>query len=243
MNGTAPSWDSPGSIWLDRLQALLEVLLVSGLVSSLVAMLPFSFRGGVDLLALKDARVVAGFILLEAVIALSLVMLILRVRGETLESLGLRREGWISDALAGIGLVPVLFLTNIAVTIVVRTYWPHYFMDRNPLIEIVRTPPDLLLFLASGLFAGGIKEELQRAFVLVRFRKHLGGATIGLILWSIAFGAGHYVQGVQGAIAAGLFGLAFGILYLVRQSLIAPMVAHALYDVITLLGFWFFGRG
>jgi len=31
----------------------------------------------------------------------------------------------------------------------------------------------------------------------------------------------------------------FGLLYLWRRNLIAPMVAHALFDVITLLAVWY----
>ena len=65
---------------------------------------------------------------------------------------------------------------------------------------------------------------------------------LGLILWSFAFGAGHYLQGLQGAAAAGLFGLLFGIVYLARGSLVAPIVAHGSYDTAALLGYWFIKR-
>ena len=94
----------------------------------------------------------------------------------------------------------------------------------------------------AALFAGGVKEELQRAFVLVRFRDYLGGAKLGLVIWSVAFGAGHYLQGVQNAVAAGLFGLLFGAVYLARGSLVAPMVAHGAYDSLALLAYWFLRR-
>jgi membrane protease YdiL (CAAX protease family) len=100
----------------------------------------------------------------------------------------------------------------------------------------------LVLLIISVLIAGGIKEELQRAFILIRFRDHLGGARLGLVLWSIAFGAGHYVQGFQGMVIAGLFGLVFGTIYLLRGNLIAPMVSHGLYDMVALLGYWFLRR-
>jgi membrane protease YdiL (CAAX protease family) len=42
---------------------------------------------------------------------------------------------------------------------------------------------------------------------------------------------------------ATLFGLVFGLLYLMRGSLVAPMVAHGAYDTAALLLYWFAGRG
>jgi membrane protease YdiL (CAAX protease family) len=47
---------------------------------------------------------------------------------------------------------------------------------------------------------------------------------------SIAFGAGHYLQGWDAAIATGLLGLTWGILFLRRGSAIAPIVSHAGYN-------------
>ena len=49
--------------------------------------------------------------------------------------------------------------------------------------------------LLVAIVAGGMREEVQRAFLLHRFRADLGGAAIGLILTSVGFGIGHLVQG------------------------------------------------
>ena len=65
---------------------------------------------------------------------------------------------------------------------------------------------------------------------------------LGLIIWSVDFCAGLYLQGLQNAEAAGLFGLLFGAVYLARGSLVAPMVAHGAYDSLALLAYWFLRR-
>jgi len=62
------------SNWLDRLGAFLEVLLLSGVFSSFLAALPLSLRGSGREILLKDARIIAGFVLLEAVITLILLV-------------------------------------------------------------------------------------------------------------------------------------------------------------------------
>jgi uncharacterized protein len=241
MEESPPVEVAPRSSWLDRAQALLEILLVSGLVSSFFAALPFSLRKGGPALQ-HDARLIAAFILLEASITLVFMVALLKAHGEGFSDLGLNGRRWGANALIGLAILPAFFLTNALVSELFRRFLPGFYIDRNPLIDLIRTPRDLALFLLSGIAAGGIKEELQRAFILTRFRQHLGGAWLGLALWSVAFAAGHYLQGFQGVVIAGVLGLLFGILYLVRQSVVAPIVSHAAYDTIVLIGYWFFMR-
>ncbi len=229
-------------VWLDRLQALFEVLLMSGVFSSFVATLPLTFREHSSEALLRSVRTVSSFVLLEAGITFLLLALILKAHGETVAGLGLRFAGWRRQLILGIALVPGLFFLNGLVGSLFRVFLPRYFTERNPLMDIIHSPQGLILFILAALIAGGVKEELQRAFILTRFRQHLGGAWLGLILWSIAFGMGHYVQGFQGMVIAGLFGLAFGAVYLLTSNLIAPMASHGLYDTLALLGYWFFHK-
>ena len=231
--------ESQKRVWLDRLQAFFEVILLSGLFSSFVATVPFTLHKYGSEALLKSVRVVTSFVLLEAGITFVLLALILKAHGENLAALGLHWHRWKGQLILGIAVVPALFFVNGLVGGAFQTFLPKYFSERNPLLEIIHTPGDLILFIISVLVAGGVKEELQRAFILTRFHNHLGGARLGLVLWSIAFGAGHYVQGLQGMLVAGLFGLVFGIVYLSRGNLIAPIVSHGLYDTVALLGYWF----
>jgi len=212
---------------------------MSGLFSSFVATVPFALRRHGTEALLNSVHVVTSFVLLEAAITFVLLALILKAHGETLADLGLRLNRWRCQLIVGIAIVPGLFLLNGLVGGVFRVFLPKFFTERNPLMEIIHTPRDLVLFIISVLIAGGVKEELQRGFILTRFRDHLGGARLGLLLWSIAFGAGHYLQGLQGIIIAGLFGLVFGAVYLLGRNLTAPIVSHSLYDIVALLCFWF----
>jgi membrane protease YdiL (CAAX protease family) len=240
MSEPLPCLEETKKGWPDKIQALLEVLLLSGLLSSLIAAAPFSFPAHKSTFIMNDARLVSGFLLLEASITLVFLIVIMRIHGETFSLFGLHRQNWSRYTLIGIGIVPALFLVNILVAVLFKLLFPSYYLDRNPLIEMVKTPRDLALFLICGIYAGGVKEELQRAFILMRFRNHLGGSTLGLLLWSAAFAAGHYLQGPQGMVVAGIFGLIFGLVYLASRNLVAPIVAHGLYDTVAILGFWIF---
>ena len=229
---------APLKTWVVKVQALFEVLLLAGVVSSLLAMLPFAFSASPREHLLDNAGDAIAYLLLEAAITLLLMFLVMRAHGETLTWLGLSWTRWGVNVLAGLEIVPVLFLLNLVVSLIFQTFFPKYFMESNPLAELVRSPQDLLLFTIAALIAGGFKEELQRAFILRRFQAYLGGAGLGLMLWSIVFGLGHYLQGVQGVVAATLFGLIFGAVYLIRGNLIIPMAAHGAYDTLALVGYW-----
>ena len=97
----------------------------------------------------------------------------------------------------------------------------------NPLQDLIRGPRNAGIFAIVVVVAGGVREEIQRAFVLHRFKVWLGGGTVGIIVGSIAFGAGHLVQGYDAAIATGLLGVFWGIMYLRRRSVVAPIVSHS----------------
>ena len=83
--------------------------------------------------------------------------------------------------------------------------------------------------------AGGIREEVQRAFLLHRFSQSLGGPLVGLVVASAAFGLGHRLQGNDVAVATGALGFYWGVIYLWRGSAVAPVVSHSGFDLIQLL--------
>jgi membrane protease YdiL (CAAX protease family) len=86
-----------------------------------------------------------------------------------------------------------------------------------------------------AIVAGGVREELQRAFLLQRFERHLGGAAVGVVVLSTAFGLGHAMQGWDAAIATGLLGAFWAVVYLWRRSSVAPIVSHAGFNSIAVL--------
>jgi uncharacterized protein len=239
MDYSPPDQESPRITWIDRVQALFEVLLLSGLISSVLASLflyAFQGKNAQDILA--NMQGFSAFLLLEAGITFLILAILMKARHENVKTLGLQWNRWKFNLVLGLMLVPFLFLVNGVMGFIFQKYFPQYFVEKNPIMELIHTPQQLALIIFSALIAGGIKEELQRAFILVRFRDYLGGAWFGLILWSLAFGLGHYVQGAQGVVTAAIFGAFFGMLYLLTGSLMAPIVAHSVYDSLALLAYW-----
>jgi membrane protease YdiL (CAAX protease family) len=80
-----------------------------------------------------------------------------------------------------------------------------------------------------------VREELQRVFLLQRFEYHLGGAGVGVVVLSTAFGLGHAVQGWDAVIGTGVLGVVWSLLYLRRRSVLAPMVSHSGFNALEVL--------
>jgi len=144
-----------------------------------------------------------------------------------------------SEGVLGLLLIPITFGIAIAVILTVRRFAPSlHNVDQNPLQGLLTSPRDAWLFALVVLVAGGVREEIQRAFLLHRFDVWLGGRTVGLVVTSLAFGAGHFeLQGVDAGLATGLLGLFWGFVYLRRRSSVAPIVSHAGFDLLQVLPF------
>ena len=99
----------------------------------------------------------------------------------------------------------------------------------NPLLRQL----DVLRALLLGL-AAGIGEELLFRGLIQTGLTALIGPLPALLIASALFGALHWITNAYAVIAA-LLGVYFGLLLLLTESLIAPIVAHALYDAVALL--------
>jgi len=153
-------------------------------------------------------------------------------RGLWIGSVRLRRE-----IVIGVLLMPVVFLMVVVLLNGLRLFAPSlHNVVTNPLERLAgNTPTDAAMFGLVAIFAGGVREELQRAFVLHRFEQHLGGATVGVVVSSIAFGLGHYTQGWDAVITTGVLGGFWALLFLDRRSSVAPVVSHAGFNSLEIL--------
>jgi membrane protease YdiL (CAAX protease family) len=166
------------------------------------------------------------------------VLLFLRSHGERPRDVIAGTASIAREAAAGVPLVFVALAIAFGVLILVQLVAPWlHTVTTNPLESLLQSPRDTWLFAAVVVFAGGLREEVQRAFILHRFDVWLGGGTVGLIVTSIAFGAGHLLQGVDAALATGLLGAFWGWVYLRRRSAVAPMVSHAGFDLLQIAQF------
>jgi membrane protease YdiL (CAAX protease family) len=180
--------------------------------------------------------------LVDAALLITLVLWFLHAHGERPREVLLGKRPVAGEALLGLPLaVPVFLLVAVALSIV-RSFapWLHN-VPQNPLEGLIRTRLDAAAFGVVAVVGGGFREEIQRAFILRRFERHLGGGWVGVALFSLVFGAGHTLQGWDVAIATSCLGAFWGAVFLVRRSIAAPVVSHSVFNAAEILRYALYG--
>lgn len=172
------------------------------------------------------------------IIVFTVLFLFLRLEGDSFGSLGFTTQ----NLLKQIGMA-LAFGAGI---------WIAVHIIFQPIIKILlpeapaQAGTDMTIFMKDlvsvGIWMpiiviGTFVEELERIFMLTRFEKWLGknGIYIALILSSVAFGIGHLYQGLNTAIGTGLGGLLYGLVYLRKRSAWEAVLAHAFFDIISII--------
>lgn len=213
--------------------SLCEVVLCSGFPSQLVLSVLLM---AVGLASTSGDGLSFAFVVtlsvLDTIVVLGLVALFLAARGESSRDVLFGRVPVWGEVWRGLGLLPVVFAVVLVGGLVIQRVAPQlHNVAENPLQAMIDSPWRMAVFAVVVVVAGGLREEVQRGFILHRFRHDLGGAGLGLVVFSAAFGLGHVVQGYDAAILTGLLGLLWGLVFLARQSIVAPIVSHALFNL------------
>jgi CAAX protease family protein len=220
---------------LSRSAALVEALLCSGFPTQLIVigLLQAAGLGPRDAAGHLSIRFVVALSLVDAGLIIFLVLMFLWAHGERARDVLLDARRVAPELALGIALIPVAFIVVVLLlTAIVRLAPWLRNVPQNPLEGLLTTSGNRLLFGLVVIVAGGLREEIQRAFILHRFEQRLGGALVGLVLFSLVFGLGHVDQGRDVSIATGTLGALWGGLYLWRRSIVAPAVSHAGFNLL-----------
>ena len=229
---------------MERVGAAFEVLLCSGFPTQIIIITILASFGMQPRLA--DGRFNAPFVfaltLLDTLLMVGLVYLFFRAHRESFREqlFGFRGRG--RELLFGLALIPASFGVVILVLMLVQVVAPSLRnVPQNPLAELARTRGDALIFAFVVMIAGGVREEIQRGFILRRFEQFLGGGTTGLVIFSSLFGLGHLEQGRDVALATAVLGAFWGAIFLRRRSIAGPMVGHAGFNLLQVVKFLTWG--
>jgi uncharacterized protein len=192
-----------------------------------------------------DARLPAHFsefvwrIVRTKLFVFAAIFLLLRLEGERFGGIGVNGLQWPKHL--GIGLffgVAMFIALNVMLGSALGSLLPRPAANGPTIMSFFKEPANLLAWIPIGIFGGGVVEELERIFIFTRFEKWLGrpGLILGIVFSSVMFGVGHSYQGLGIAIGTGISGLLLALLYLRRRSALEPITAHALSDVLAMLG-------
>jgi membrane protease YdiL (CAAX protease family) len=226
----SPAPESPYALSQARASAVLEIVLCSGVPSQLALAYMFALAGFTPLV--EGGRLSFGYIatllLLDAMLLVGLIVWLLLRNGENPKEvfLGVRPIG--PEIRIGVPMTAAVFMIAIVVMTTSQILIPSLRnAQENPLQHLMSSPGQAVLLAVVGTISGGLREEIQRAFILHRFEQHLGGGAVGLVLYSLIFGLGHSLQGWAAVITTSILGLFWGYVYLSRRSIVAPVVSHS----------------
>jgi membrane protease YdiL (CAAX protease family) len=222
-----------------RAIAVAELILCSSLPTQLLLQAAMVGVGWSPITPAGDLSLpfVVAISLADTALLIVLMVVLTRAHGDSVSELWLGRRPLVKEALLGLGLVPSIFFLVVILLTTVRLFAPSlHNVEANPLEQLARGGvANAAAFGLVAIFAGGVREELQRAFLLRRFERHLGGARVGVIVLSVAFGLGHALQGWDAAMTTGALGAVWAVLYLRRRSSVAPIVSHAGFNALEVL--------
>jgi membrane protease YdiL (CAAX protease family) len=217
--------------------ALGQVILISGIPTQIVVAVLFIVGFGwypVDgnyeefMRKITSLEFIATTMLVDTALIALLIRLFLELSGEDSRAVFVGTKRPLGEIVRGLALVPVILVGVALLVVAIRYVAPGlHTVEESPIQAYMQTPFEACIFLVVVVLGGGIKEELQRAFVLHRFDQALGGIRLGLVLFSIMFGVLHYDQGWDVAIAIGTLGAFWGVMYIRRRSAVMNMVSHA----------------
>lgn len=208
------------SLFIIILYWLLELFIVSR-----TGILPDSFTDFVIRIAIIKS------------IHLGVIILLLKLEGDSWHDVGLHLKNWKKQVLIGLLLgLGIFLLVSVGLTTVANILFSKP-SESGKILQYFKEPEYLYLWLLVGILGGGLVEEIMRIFVLTRFQKKFGkaGLYFALLFSAFVFGMSHYYQGVGAAISNGIFGLILGGIYIKRRSAIEVITAHAFSDVLAIL--------
>jgi membrane protease YdiL (CAAX protease family) len=224
---------------LPRWIAALEAVMVSGLPTQLIIVTTVALFAGRPLVGSREGVPLGLFVavgLVDTLLVTALILLFLRQSGEHPRTVLFGAVPAWPEIRRGLFLVPAAFLAVTLAVLLLRLGLPWLrTVPENPLAAYLDTPVRAAAFFIVAVIAGGVREELQRAFILHRFEQRLGGMRVGIGIFTVAFALQHIEQGADVAVAVGLLALWWGSVYARRRSVWMPMANHAGFNALQVL--------
>jgi membrane protease YdiL (CAAX protease family) len=183
--------------------------------------------------------------LVTRVIAVILsVSVILRHRGQTLESVGLASAKWKMNLLVGIGATAVAYGFIFAWQMTMWYVWPGLLDQMNEnadrIMALVPKPSHPIGFVLPALTVGIYEELLFRGFLLTRLRRGTGGWVAAVVISTAVFTSLHAIDQTPAALVpVAVLSVVFSLVTIWRRSLIPAIAGHFLFNLFNMIGLYY----
>ncbi|MBP7866387.1 MAG: CPBP family intramembrane metalloprotease [Acidobacteria bacterium] len=224
------------------LVGLLEIVLVSGLLTDFLVAVLVASLFGVHVRDLSPNTVLLFAVMMTSTVVIVFIAWCLQVIHPEEPRLALPLpppRGLLRETGFCLAVLPGLLVLMVVLKLLFAWVLPGAVPPSNALLDSIGGPLDLVLFLVSSVVAGGVREEVQRAVIVLRGEVCFQAPLATLLIWSVIFGLEHRVQGWDAVFSTAVLGFVFGVIFLRRRNLYAPFLCHALFNVTVLLLYWF----
>jgi CAAX protease family protein len=165
----------------------------------------------------------------------SLILFFLWRNGENVERIGWSFRRAVREAALGAALyIPFVFSAALLERGLLRLGLSR---PATPTPSFLAASGGAEFLLAAVLVAvvAVAEETIFRGYLLLRFQTLLRSPALAVLLSSVIFSLGHGYEGSAGLVTVGVMGAVFAVVYLWRQSLVAPIVMHFLQDFLSIV--------
>ncbi len=211
-----------------RISHLIEVfsfLLLIILLSAIFSYFTVSREG------LRFVPIVLSVILGDLALV-GLVLFFLRRGGESAGSIGWTSRNIREEIRLGTVLFVPLFFGSGLVKRALETAGLSAAPTPVPSFLIPGGAGELILAFILVVVVAFSEEIIFRGYLIRRLQSITSSLTVAVLLSCVIFSLGHGYGGTAGAGATGVIGLALAIVYIWRQSLVAPIVMHFLQNFV-----------
>jgi uncharacterized protein len=213
-----------------RMEQFIEVVVLLFLIVPSMILSYFSKGDGE-----MEFMITASAIIARDLALMSLVMFFLWRNGESLASIGWKREHWVREVLVGIALFPVFFFILGAVAYLLQGIGFNIPSTGEEKFLAAVSFSQMALALLLVVTVAVVEETIFRGYLLLRFVHITGSGTWAVVVSAVIFSLGHGYEGSAGVGTVGIMGMVFAVIYLWRKNIIAPVVIHFLQDFLGIL--------
>jgi membrane protease YdiL (CAAX protease family) len=166
-------------------------------------------------------------ILIQLLVFLLIFLIVLKEK-ENLSSIGLKGFNF-SNLI--IGVIFWLLISSFLMALSLILQLNKLVTPPEVSYLLPRTQAQKILWVIMASSASLSEESAFRGFILTRLNFYLKSWWLTILVASLSFSLGHLYQGLIGMIFAGIYGVAFSLLFLWRKSLTPCITAHFLQDL------------
>jgi len=224
-----PSDSLPGPS-LRRIERKTQLIEVSIFLFLIVPSMVLSF------FAVKQGSL--GFVLVAVATILrdgalvSLILYFIWRNAEPLRAIGWTLQKARNEAVLGAALFLPFFVATGALEKLFQSMGFTVPSTPTPSFLHVRGAWEYVLGTALVVVVAIGEETIFRGYLILRIRAITGRAVAAVVLSAFIFSLGHGYEGSAGVLTVGAMGAIFAVIYLWRDSLVAPIVMHFLQDFI-----------